>query len=354
MYLSSFVSAKDVISKLCIRTEDVNLSRARLYASYMNAVWNDLRIDITKTSVIRKFSINRATNSLPIPDDCLMLYGVGYEDCEGVVKPLWYNTNMPKHLLFENGVPCHCDTCGEESSICSLIKDVTESQEIITINGINYTKTTKITTMIDGKVIRTITEPYAVNTNGSVVVEMKTTQEELCELEMKPCGCIDNCNSNKEKIKKLECGCLSFDTNFGTYLSNIYEPKNKGYSIDVTGTHILLPMGYEYDYVVLKYLTSISSEEDFRIPSIAEEAFIRGLQYYSEADNPKAPNYEKGIGSTRYELYQAEKLKLRKRLRPFDYQIGNGALGITQDNAYQRMRRINNTQNNYWNWNRLM
>lgn len=354
MYLSSFVSAKDVISKLCIRTEDVNLSRARLYASYMNAVWNDLRIDITKTAVVRKYHINRATNSLPIPDDCLLLYGVGYEDCEGVVKPLWYNTNMPKHLLFENGLPCYCDTCGEESAICSMIKDVTQTEEQVVMEGETYTKTTKITTLNDGKVIRKITEPYLVNNGERELVQMQTTEEELCALELKPCGCISNSKENQDKIKKLECGCLSFDTNFGTYLTSIYSPENKGYSIDVTGTQILLPMNYEYDYVVLKYLTSISSEEDFRIPAIAEEAFIRGLQYYSEADNPKAPNYEKGIGSIRYELYQAEKLKLRKRLRPFDYNIANGALGITADSGYQRLRKLKNTQNYNLGWNRLI
>jgi hypothetical protein len=324
-YLSSFVSASDVIKKLCLRMEDVNLSRARLYASYMSAVYNDLRMDITKTSVLRKYAINTRTNSFPIPSDCLMLFGVGYEDSCGVIQPLWYNQNISKSLLFENSIPCKCDTCGNSSEITSLIKDISTIEEEVIVLGETYLKTTKIVTMNDGSIVEFITEPIvSTDDENEYVVTMETTEKELCKLELEPCGCVANTESNKEKIKELECTCCSLDSNCGTY--SRLNPSSQGYAIDVTGTEILLPLNYNYDYIVLKYLTSISSEADFKIPAIAEEAFIRGIQYYSENDNPKAPPYSKGRGM-RFDLYNLEKQKLKKRLRPTSYNIINGALG---------------------------
>jgi hypothetical protein len=352
MYLGSFVSASDIIKKVCLRTEDTNMSKARMYASYMSAVWNDLRFDCTKTSVLRKYQINKRTNSLPLPSDCLMLFGVGYENEMGEIKPLWYNTKVPKKLLSENGVSCTCTQCGQENKSCAAIATVSNIDEIVHFNGQDYPKQTKVVVMTDGSVVKKITQPVLVNNGNSAFVEMRTTQEDVCKLELESCGCIKNTEDNNASMRLIQTSFCGLDYPTETY--SIYAPENLGYAIDVTGEQILLPHSFPYDYVVLKYLTNITHEADFKIPAIAEEAFIRGIMYYSNADDPKSLLATRGIGGTTYTIYKAEQKKLQKRLRPTDYDKILGALGATRDNNFQRLQRLDViNSNNIDGWNQI-
>lgn len=313
MELSAYISAEKIIKTLCLRTGDTALGRASLYASYLETVYIELSLDVTYQSVIRKFAINKRLNSFPIPQDCVLLYAVGYIDECSVVKPLWYNLDMPKDILFENGVPCECDSCGTHAN-CSTIKSFDEIEETITILGTDYTKTTKTTTLNDGTVVRKIVEPVLSSSN---TVSMVTTERELCKLDLLPCGCVDSTPENTEKVNKLCCECSSLSTNCGTY--NRLQKKDHSYALDITGTQILFGNDYPYNYVILKYLKSVDSPSDYKIPKVAMEAVISGLRYYAETDSPTAPAYDKGIGGIFYNKYFAERKKLARRLRPNYY-----------------------------------
>jgi hypothetical protein len=352
MYLGSFVSAADVIRKICLRTEDMNMSKARLYASYMSAVWNDLRMDGTKTSVLRKFQINKRTNSLPLPNDCLLLFGVGYEDDMGVVKPLWYNTKIPKHLMSENGVSCACETCGDSNMNCKTISTVSEFEEVVSIGETDYLKKRIVLTMTDGRVIEKITQPVMTNTPEGDVVEMVTTENELCRFELKPCGCVKNTEANNENVRMIQTTFCGLDSSPDEY--NQHNPIQLGYAIDVTGEQILLSDAYPYNYIVLKYLTNITHEASFKIPALAEECFIKGIMYYANNDDPKALVSSKSIGGSRYNEYEAEQKKLRKRLRPTDYNKVLAALGATRENEFQRLTKLDViNSNNIDGWNQI-
>lgn len=340
--LAAYITADKIIKTLCLRTGDTALGKAALYASYLETVYAELSLDVTYQSVIRKFQINKRINSFAIPSDCVLLYAVGhYDDC-GVVKPLWYNLDMPKDILFENGVPCECDSCGDHAN-CKTIKSFDEIEETITISGTDYTKTTKTTTLTDGSVVRKVTEP--VLTSGGRV-DMVTSENELCKLDLLPCGCVKNTQENNEKVNKLNCECSSLSTNCGTY--NRLQKKEHGYSIDITGTQILFDNSYPYDYVILKYLKNIDSPKDYKIPRIALEAVLSGIRYYAETDSDASPAYNKGIGGIFYNKYFAEKKKLAGRLRPFQYSRILGSLGNSK--SISRHFHIHNPYSyQFWN-----
>lgn len=344
--LAAYISAEKIIKTLCLRTGDTAMGRGALYASYLETVYNELSLDVTHQSVIRKYQINKRLNSFAIPNDCMILFAVGCEDECGVIKPLWYNLNMPKDILFENGVPCECDTCGTHSN-CSTIKSFDEILETITINGTDYTKTVKTTTLTDGTVIRKVVEPIL---NSENEVEMVTSQNELCKLDMLPCGCVAETTENNEKVNKLCCDCSSLSTNCGTY--NRFQKKEYGYSIDVTGTQISFDHTYPYDYVVLKYLKGITDARDYQIPTIALEAVISGIRYYAETDSSSAPAYDKGVGGTFYNKYFAERKKLRKRLRPMLYTRILGSMGSSQDINNRNLYLYNHNNIPYIPWNK--
>lgn len=344
MELAAYISAEKVIKTLCLRTGDTALGKAALYASYLETVYSELSLDVNYQSIIRKFAINKRINSFPIPSDCVLLYAVGYIDDCAIVKPLWYNLDMPKDILFENGVPCECDSCGTHAN-CSTIKSFDEVEETVTVNGTDYVKTTKTTTLNDGTVIRKITEPVLSSANRVV---MTTTEKELCKLDLLPCGCVSSTSENNEKINKLTCECSSLSTNCGTY--NRLQKKEHGYSLDITGTQILFSNNYPYDHVVLKYLKSIDSAKDYQIPRVALEAVISGIRYYAETDSATAPAYDRGLGGIFYNKYFAERKKLARRLRPNHYSRVLGSLST--DKSLSRHFHLPNNPIEYQFWNK--
>lgn len=335
--MDAYISANDLIKDLCLMNEDFSLSKAAIYASHLKTVINELRIDVTQKTKIAKFAINKNTNSIGVPNDCLLLHAIGYEDDCGVVQPLWYNTKIPQEILFEGGRGCSCQTCGEEHTYCSVIDTVDTTEEDIEIGRATYTKTTKTITTKDGSVIRRITQPVIVATRGGsrggeIVesVQMQTTEEELCKLELLPCGCVKSTESNSENIEKYDFGCWNFNTNCGTY--NKFQKKEYGYTIDITGENIILDISYPYDYVVLRYTSAINSMNEFKIPVIAAPAVRTGIMYYYHQMNPTSSMAMKQVGGVAYQSYYAEKMKLGKRLRPTFFQKALAAMGIPQSN----------------------
>ena len=327
MSVGSYITASEVIKTICHRQGDLALSKAHLYETYLTTVYNELRLDIKSKSVMKKFYINKDTNSLPIPNDCLLLEAVGYENEHGVVIPMWYNNKIPLDLLFSNTKNCACNTCGGEHEYCGVIGNINEESEEVNINGINYTKTIKTTTLLDGTVIVTSDIPTLVNNEGVLSVEIVHTQEEMCKIDLLPCGCVDNTPDNKEKITKFNCSCCELDTNCGTY--NRYIPKDRGYRLDMNEEQIILDRTYPLDYIVLRYVTNIKSAKDYRIPLLAMEAMIYGIVYYANSFNLKLSMNERALGGNAYNMYQAEKKKLSKRINPNNYAKIMGAMGVT-------------------------
>ena len=336
MSSQAYITAEELLKTLCLRNGDTSLSKASLYASYMTTVYNELKIDVNHKSVIRKFYINKLTNSLPIPDDCLMLLAVGYVNECNIIEPLWYNDNIPLDLLFYNTKSCDCNTCGGEHSYCGLIKSFDEVEEIVTINGTPYTNKKKTTILEDGTIYLT-TLTATLNSDNEVV--MIPNQEELCKVDYLPCGCVSTTPENIEKIK-TSCGCGDINTNCGTY--NRYIPKNEGYRIDESETQIMLDMSYTLDHIVLKYYTTINSAKDYRIPVIAMEAMFYGIMYYSSKMDKKVPMGDRALGGNWYNDYEAEKKKLSKRIHPNVFSNIMGAMGVTKNEKLEDWRKIAN------------
>ncbi len=325
MSKNAYISAGDCIKNLCLYNEETVSSRGSVYASHLRKVYDDLRIDVTHKTVIQKFYINKETMSVEIPSELLLLYGVGYIDKCGVVEPLWYNLKIPQEILFANGHDCGCQTCGEGHANCSIIDKVTDNDTTVYINGDPYTRYEKKVVLKDGRVVMKINEPI-LHSDGNITYQ--PTEKELCKIDMLPCGCVADSSSNTSKLKEYDCGCWNFNTNCGTY--NKFQKKKYGFTMDITGEYIVIDRSYPYDHIVLKYTATIDSEADYKIPIIAETFVHAGIMYYYHMFHPKSPANMKGIGSIPYNIYQAEKKKLSKRLRPTDFQRALGAMGIVE------------------------
>jgi len=327
MQFTSYIGAKEVIKTLCLRENDTSLSMAGVYASYLPTVYNDLRFDVTKKTTTKKYYLDLVNNSLVLPNDCLLVIGVGYVDDCGTIKPLWYNSKLPIPILFENSLPCNCETCGEESTSCGLIKSFDTVEEVVTINSVEKTNSIKTTILTDGTVIRSVKQ-WGLNDDNEVVL-LVDTQQEVCTLESLPCGCVATTASNTLKIAALNEDCCSFSTGCGTYSPSCCDNlATNSYRLDIQGRLLLMSPNYDKDYVILKYVSAINNSDDYQIPAIALETMIRGIKYYRALDDNKAPSFMKGQRSVTHNVYRAELNKLYKRLNPVNWDLLMDGIGV--------------------------
>lgn len=325
----AYIPVQDVIKTLCLRENDNAMSMGAIYSSYLPAVYNDLRFSVTKRTVTKKYYLDLVNNSLALPDDCLLVVGLGYLDSCGSIQPIWYNNRIPTPMLFENSLPCNCNTCGEENTSCGLVASFDEVEENVVIDGDPYTNYVKTAVLTDGTVIKTTRtwgkKTHVDGTPSSSDVIPFDTQEEVCILDMLPCGCVATTVSNTTKIKD----CCTLNTGCGTYSTSCCDNQaTNTYKIDVQGRLLLLSSNYDKDYVIIKYVTALNEADDFKIPTIALETMIRGIKYYAALDDRKAPAYARGQNSMTHRVYKAELNKLKKRLNPTNWDRLMDALGV--------------------------
>lgn len=325
----AYIPVKDVIKILCRREGDNNLSMADMYETYLAPVYNDIRFGVTKRTVTKKYYLDLTNNSLVLPNDCLLVVGLGYYDDCGNVKPMWYNNKIPAPMLFENSRPCSCATCGEENTSCGLIKEFDIVEEVVNILGDNYTNYVKTTVLTDGTVIKSTRTWGTESSSDEVSVVPFDTEEEVCVLDTLECGCIATTPTNTTKITELCTTCSSFNTGCGTYNAGCCETTAvNSYRLDIQGRLLIMSPNYNKDYVILKYVTATNTAEDFQIPTLALEAVLRGIKYYRSLDDAKAPAFTRGQNSMTHRAYTAELNKLKRRLNPTNWDKLMDSLGI--------------------------
>jgi len=317
MISTQYITASEIVKTRCLRDEDVGLLKAHIYLSYMSAVYNDMRFDGTKKHTIKKFKVDKINNTVVIPNDCLMLVAVGYlDDCDRLFG-MWYNESIPTEIQGYTQSKCDCDTCSQENTACTLVKEIETIEETIIINGVEYTKVIRTNILNDGRIIQYSSIPTLSDGEEGEEVVFIETEKLLCTLDTLPCGCIKNTPSNKSKIVENNCSC---DINRCDNDSNSFR-------LDIQEKLIILPRNYQKDYVVLKYVSAITNAKDYLIPSIAMEAVLAGLKYYYETNNQSALAYTRGQNAMFHNMYKAEMNKLKKRLRPLMYDTILKALG---------------------------
>lgn len=329
--LTNYIPASKVIEQRCLRDEDLGLSKAAIYLSYLPTVYNDLRFDGTKKTTFKKFYINKENNTLAIPNDCMLLIAVGYYDDCGSIQGMWYNDSLPKDILFDNSQSCDCQSCDHKDSYCSAVQEFDNVEDVVNINGDEYTNITKTSILHDGRIIQ-YTKTWVLSDgsgdSGEEVISIENTKE-ICSLELRKCGCIAKTQKNKEHIEKIYKTCCGLSTNGGRFDGVCEHAKDPhSFTLDIQGKLIVLSPHYKRDYVILKYISAIGDAGEYQVPSIALECVLAGLKYYYESNSDKAPAFTRGQNGMYHRMYTAEMKKLQRRLRPLPYLRYLNSMGV--------------------------
>lgn len=286
----SFITRDDLIDFMVKMDEDE--AKRKKYVAAFPLVYAKLKLGTFKTTVTRKLQVNKKINSVNLPDDVYILTSVGYQDSCLNLKPLWYNEQLKEELLFEGSSKCSCN-CGCDGK-CWQLKSSNTLRERIVINNIAYEKTITINTLGNGSVQKEIIEPILKDT-GEVV--MVTSYEEICKIDLKPCGCPKQTEENKCNIDKVnECNTIWVGCEIGpSCCTEKCMPDNPlGYKLNMQGNQIILPSTYKFDNVVIKYYSNKQAGSQTKIPTYAARLVMLSIKEYVYTFDDKANMQLKG------------------------------------------------------------
>jgi hypothetical protein len=318
--LPRYISISDILNTASFRDSTNGASKMALYTSFIKPIMNDIKFYVLKSTVTKKYHVDKKNNTVVIPSDCQLISAIGYVDKCGGLQPIYYNKDVPIEMQFEDNIKCDCN-CGCDKK-CNSVKINQNSIEDIDMgNGITMQKTIHIYTDNNCEIIKKIKEPVSYKDGLDTKFEYRTKIEIVCKLDLKECGCIADTKENKVAVEAA-CGCIgTFNMTCGQDVCE--KTIALGYNISYQGDLIVLPRNYDYDNLVIKYYPLYLNEKDYIIPDIAEEVFMMGFKFYelrNEGKNLNGAQWYKG-------QYLEEIKKLERRINKISFKKLSDAFG---------------------------
>lgn len=159
----------------------------------------------TKESVVRKW-IPIEKSALDYPKSLESLLGLYIVDSCGDLAPL-YEDNA-KNIVPIPPKKCSCNSCDISECMCPTIQAVPLITDVV-IQGTTYQNKSITRVLKNGDVVEeTETWVPSYNAAGAFVSAIKIPKQTTkCQVEVKPCGCPVNNESNSNLLFK--CGCIN-------------------------------------------------------------------------------------------------------------------------------------------------
>lgn len=325
-------SPDEIIKSLLILEGDSLGVNYQKYRSVVLDLWRDMNLHTVKLTKRVVLTVDKRTNTVTRPEDFLFHSSLSVIDECNKLRTLSVNQHLTGDFIdISKDRSCHCE-CGCHSDLCGLIKNyeaITEDTEELMPDDSTqtFTSITRKTVTAEGKLVIRRTFPVRIYEDGEWTgVELKTEEEELCQVEVDKCGCVKNTEENICKVNEcssadsfaVECGDAVFCES-GNGLSYNYEED---------GRRINLPSDFAYDKVIQRYFYE-PNVKDLRIPLVAKRTFMTGIKAFT------LPFEEKQSGRRVNEFerrYEGMKDKLFTLLNRFSFKEVNQVL-----NPHRRM-----------------
>jgi hypothetical protein len=230
-------------------------------------------------------TVNRNTNTATLPADFGEELFVGVV-VNGVKIPL----RMRSDLIDEKNVaevPCEdkCEKCNQNKKICEDLA-ITEETVLITINDNTYEQTVIKKLYPNGDYyIETKIPVYDLQ---SSTVIYTTTKQFITAVDLSPCGCIEDTEENKEKIK-----CCAYDV-----WCNYYAPCDCNCATDYGGYRVFEETGLiqfdkasSFTKVYLEYYGFMQKKNgQYHVPEVAFETLVEWVKYKSIQNRRNIPD----------------------------------------------------------------
>lgn len=270
------IPLSEVVKSLVFRVRDkLGLSYAD-YMSFAKDVWVEMNMHGLKDTKRVVVKVNRKINAIPIPEVFIQVSSV-YIFRDGKIVPLLSNSKITDEIV-DLAADKKCE-CG--SDLCANIKNyelIEEQVEVEMPDGSLqvFTKTVRKKVNLDGSYVMEVNEPVKIYQQGIYVsVEMQSSEEYICALEVEENGCIKETKENRTKVVgacgfsdlRHECGCPTSPDECDPRLE-----------YRIVNGQILLPSNHSYDHVIVRGYYDAKTR-DILIPQVAKKNFMDRLFY---------------------------------------------------------------------------
>jgi hypothetical protein len=298
----------------------------------------------TKESIRKTWLVNK-NGIVDYPAAAESILGVyTINDCNDLSPLLEDNI---KSIDPEPELACSCNAADHDECMCSAISDTDPSTVDITIEGEPYTNKYFTRVLKNGDIVEEKHEWVASFNSAGVFVEAieVISQQTVCALETKPCGCLATIESNIEKLCKYGCfdnSCApyvrkrypAFYSEFGYYKKD--DVNRKIHVFDSNGEKSKLK------HFEIKYQ---SNGTDMLIPDYAKPALIALLNWTKVLYSSSTPTDDIKAKKNFYR----EKNDMLRHLNPIPWESmmqGYPALPVNRRNYDYNFGGVSSTQNN--------
>lgn len=330
---------EEVVESLCLRSGDIQMRNKGLYLEVAKDVWEDMNegtLKIGKRIKIpyrQQFCVDKKTNSINIPE-ALRISSIHYADQYGCFWPIYRNDTIEDDIvdLGEAERNCACEhKCS--SALCNSIKGyeavVTDKTDYLP-NGeaITFSCVDKKIVDAQGFLYEQTEYPLRVYISGVWTDTVKHTETKtLCQVDVDENGCVCDTIENLDRVCNAchisssaccptdsdivyggnssmpptcvpeaqtwmyQCAsrmewwnvqCGGYPYRCGNGFSNIY-------NINVAGSRVLFPYNFGWDNIMVRFYEDIQLR-DIKVPYMAKECFMTGMQYFSVCHHDKKQN----------------------------------------------------------------
>jgi hypothetical protein len=293
-------------------------------------------------------------NYVDMPSDCLRLLSVGVDDKCDLIQPLFYNTQLnivSKPTVKKCG--CTCD-CG---GLCDAANSLTTTTKLIfTINGLPYYQKCWMELCSNGDILEyceTPTKKYNTLTGDSgdfnddynndydiaaapfsaYEIVTVTSQRKVCKLDLAPCGCPQETESNCQSLIdscgfNLSWGCRTKRKHCKQFTENTNSNRLGEIKLSECGTKIFYRPSRKWrtvaktefpEYLLVNYQTTGETPgAETLVPM-----FCRNVMYAGIDNARKEYNSSYGIGEKQSAHYKYcdEKAKIMALMNPIDLEF---------------------------------
>lgn len=238
-----------------------------------------------RTGIRRVFlTVNHNTQTATLPPDFDYELFIGIIDkCGKVGMPL---NNKLTNVESIDEIPCDnvCDKCKQSKSICEDL-EVSEVTETITINAVNYLKTTVKKLYPNGDYYLETTIPYY--NVVTAAVEFATTKEFIVALDLKSCGCLETTEAN---IKKIQSCSPDVYNCYYSPCERSCDNSLGGYKVFEEIGVIQLDYNFKYDKLYVEYVGYMQKVNgQWAVPEVAFETLVEFTKFKSVQNKKNVP-----------------------------------------------------------------